>query len=194
MAGFNISTFQTALSAQGARPNLFDMTITKPTTAITGVSDTKLASFNTMCKTAQIPGSTIGVVEVQYFGRPVKLPGNRTFENLTTTIINDEGFLIRHAMESWMAFLNTHKGNITTSVGGTAGSTLGFGYTGTLSLQQYNKGGTAATGQISPYLFENVWPVNVAPIDLDWGTNDTIEEFTVEWAYDWWSNADSAST
>jgi hypothetical protein len=28
---------------------------------------------------------------------------------------------------------------------------------------------------------------------MDWGTNDTIEEFTVEWAYDWWSNDTSAA-
>ena len=189
MAGFNVSTFQNALIAQGARPNLFDMTITAPTAASTGATATTLASFSTMCKTAQIPGSSIGVVEVQYFGRPVKLPGNRTFENLTTTIINDEAFDIRHAMEGWMSFLNQHKSNITASVGG---ATTGAAYTGTLTLQQYNKDGTApANGK---YTFDNCWPVNVAPIDLDWGTNDTIEEFTVEWAYDWWTNPLSAKT
>ena len=174
---FDIATFQEALQDQGARPNLFEMTLTVP--SITGVVNT---NWTKLCKTAQIPGSTIGVVEVQYFGRPVKLPGNRTFENLTTTIINDEGFLIRHAMESWMAYLNTHEGNTTASVGG---GTSGFTYTGTLTLQQYNKDGTSDTDQ--KYVFDNCWPVNVAPIDLDWGTNDTIEEFTVEWAYDFWT-------
>ena len=56
--------------------------------------------------------------------------------------------------------------------------------------QQFNKDGTSPAN--SKYTFDNVWPVNVAPIDLDWGTNDTIEEFTVEWAYDWWSNSVSA--
>ena len=89
-----------------------------------------------------------------------------------------------------MAYLNTHEGNITASVGG---GTSGFTYTGTLTLQQYNKAGDSVAGTIKPYVFNNVWPVNVAPIDLDWGTNDTIEEFTIEWAYDWWSNADSAT-
>ena len=185
---FKISAFQEALTFQGARPNLFDMQLTLPSSGPVGLSD---LNFKQLCKTAQIPGSTIGVVEVQYFGRPVKMPGNRTFENLTTTIINDEDFALRHSMEAWMAFLNTHKGNITTSVGGTAGTTLGFGYTGTLTLQQFNKDGTEPAGQ--KYVFDNCWPVNVAPIDLDWGTNDTIEEFTVEWAYDWWSNSTSAA-
>ena len=173
---FNIANFQEALAEQGARPNLFEMTLTVP--SITGVINT---NWTKLCKTAQLPGSTIGVVEVQYFGRPVKMPGNRTFENLTTTIINDEGFKLRHALEKWMSFLNTHEGNLSTTAGGTS-----LTYTGTLTLQQYSRDGLA---DINPYKFNRCWPVNVAPIDLDWGTNDTIEEFTVEWAYDWWSSS-----
>ena len=178
---FNIATFQEALGAQGARPNLFEMTLTVP--SITGLVNT---NFTKLCKTAQLPGSTIGVVEVQYFGRPVKMPGNRTFENLTTTIINDEGFELRNSMEAWMAFLNEHESNTTSVSGGTA-----LNYTGTLSIQQYNRDGSFSND--ASYTFNKCWPVNVAPIDLDWGTNDTIEEFTVEWAYDWWSNDTSAS-
>ena len=180
---FNIADFQEALAQQGARPNLFEVTLTLPSPAITGTSAT---NFTTLCKTAQLPGSTIGVVEVQYFGRPVKMPGNRTFENLTTTIINDEDFALRNSMESWMAFLNTHESNTTTVAGGTGG----LNYIGTLSIQQYNRDGSFTSD--ANYTFNKCWPVNVAPIDLDWGTNDTIEEFTVEWAYDWWSNATSA--
>ena len=178
---FNIADFQSALAEQGARPNLFEMTLTVP--SVTGTSKVVNTNFTKLCKTAQLPGSTIGVVEVQYFGRPVKMPGNRTFENLTTTIINDEGFELRHSVEAWMAFLNAHEDNTTTS-------TLASSFFGTLSLQQYSRDGNT---DIKPYVFNNCWPVNVAPIDLDWGTNDTIEEFTVEWAYDWWSNATSAS-
>ena len=96
---FNIADFQEALAEQGARPNLFEMTLTLP--SITGLVNT---NFTKLCKTAQLPGSTIGVVEVQYFGRPVKMPGNRTFENLTTTIINDEHFALRHSIYSTQSF------------------------------------------------------------------------------------------
>ena len=176
---FDIATFQEALQDQGARPNLFEMTLTVPTGMGAKVVST---NFSKLCKTAQIPGSTIGVVEVQYFGRPVKMPGNRTFENLTTTIINDENFVLRHSLETWMAFLNEHESNTTSVSGGTA-----LNYTGTLKVQQYNRDGSKTSG--TDYTFNKCWPVNVAPIDLDWGTNDTIEEFTVEWAYDWWSSS-----
>ena len=56
---FNIADFQSALAEQGARPNLFEMTLTVPSGMGTAVVAT---NFSKLCKTAQIPGSTIGVV------------------------------------------------------------------------------------------------------------------------------------
>ena len=35
-------------------------------------------------------------------GRTLKVAGDRTFETWTITVINDEDFKIRHAMEMWM--------------------------------------------------------------------------------------------
>ena len=36
--------------------------------------------------------------------------------------------------------------------------------------------------------FTNVFPVALGEIGLDWGSNDTIEEFTVDLAYDYWTS------
>jgi hypothetical protein len=36
------------------------------------------------------------------------------------------------------------------------------------------------------YTFVNIFPVSVSNIDLAWETTDAIEEFTVEFAYDYW--------
>jgi hypothetical protein len=36
-----------------------------------------------------------------------------------------------------------------------------------------------------------VFPTDVSPIDVDWGSNDTIEEFTVNLSYQWWESADT---
>ena len=38
------------------------------------------------------------------------------------------------------------------------------------------------------YRFVGMFPVDVSPIDLDWGTNDSIEEFSVTFAYQWWES------
>jgi hypothetical protein len=61
-----------------------------------------------MCKTAQLPGATLGVVPVQYFGRELKFIGNRQFADWTITVINDEDFIVRNAFERWMNGINSH--------------------------------------------------------------------------------------
>ena len=65
-----------------------------------------------MCRTTQLPGLTLGVVPVTYFGRELKFLGNRTFADWTVTIINDEDFSVRNAMERWMNGLNSHSLNV----------------------------------------------------------------------------------
>jgi len=37
----------------------------------------------------------------------------------------------------------------------------------------------------------NCWPSAVAAIDLDWSSNDQLEEFSVTWQYDYWKATDS---
>jgi len=36
-----------------------------------------------------------------------------------------------------------------------------------------------------------VFPTDVSPIDVDWGSNDTIEEFTVTLSYQWWESVET---
>ena len=179
---FNIDTFRTnALNGSGARANLFDVTI-----AGAGVAKLTPSEFNFACKGANIPSMAVATIDVPYFGRTIKVPGNKTFDNWTVTIINDEEFLIRNAMEKWVAAMGTHEGNIAT-IGNTFGAAGGTLF-GQATVQHYSKGG-AALGQ-AKYNFINIFPVSIGEIALDWGTNDTIEEFTVEFAYDYWTHTD----
>ena len=177
---FSIDTFRTnALNSSGARANLFDVNMT----GATGVGLTT-TEFTFACKGAQIPAMAVGVVEVPYFGRMVKVPGNKTFDNWTTTIINDEGFEIRNAFEKWIAAMGTHEGNISTIGGGTTGGVNSL--YGSASVSQYGKDGS--TTALETYSFVNIFPVNMSEITLGWGENDTIEEFTIEFAYDYWTH------
>ena len=36
--------------------------------------------------------------------------------------------------------------------------------------------------------FTNVYPVALGEIALDWGSNDTIEEFTIDFEHDYWTH------
>jgi hypothetical protein len=50
-------------------------------------------------------------------------------------------------------------------------------------------GGTVGDSAIPTreYTFVNIFPINISSIDLNWETTDAIEEFTVEFAYDYWT-------
>jgi hypothetical protein len=187
---FNVSTFAAqGLPYGGARASLFEVYMTLPA----GIAEpTAEAQFRFVCKASSIPASTLGTVEVPYFGRKVKMAGNRTFDNWTVTVMNDEDFLVRNAFELWSSFINSHKNNLRDP------STIfenGLGsYRTTATVRHYAKtgvfaGGTSAGDAAIPtreYTFVNIFPVSVSNIDLAWETTDAIEEFTVEFAYDYW--------
>jgi hypothetical protein len=168
---FNVNEFAGALKAGGARPSLFQVQITNP---INGVAD---AQVPFLCKAAQIPESSVSAVDVPYFGRNIKLAGTRTFAEWSPTIINDEDFAIRNAMEQWSNAINSFQGNIN-NAGGTAPSL----YKANAQVTQYSK-----TGEIlRVYDFVGIFPTTVAAIDLGWENGDAIEEFQITFAYDYW--------
>jgi len=180
---FNVAEFRAQLVGDGARPNLFSVSLAFP--AIAGANGPVASQKVTfLAKAAQLPGSTIGQVPLYYFGREMKFAGNRTFADWTLQIINDEDFAVRSALESWMNSINSHAGNVRN---GAAASPSG--YTADATVTQYNKEGNA----IQTYNFVGMFPLDVAPIDLDWGTNDSIEEFSCTFAYQYWTNAVSTT-
>lgn len=173
---FNVAEFRSNMIGDGARPNLFQVSLTFPTIA----SNSTLASQKTtfMAKAAQLPGSSVGTVPVYYFGRELKFAGNRTFPDWTLQIINDEDFIVRNSLESWLNAINSHQGNVRNT--SAANPT---GYTVDATVSQYSKTGSV----LKSYSFVGMFPIDVAPIDLDWGSNDSIEEYSVTFAYQYWT-------
>lgn len=177
---FSVTEFRGAMTGDGARPNLFEIQIGFPTVVATGKND-----FQFFAKSGQLPGSTIGTVNLSYFGRELKFPGNRTFPDWTITVINDEDFKIRNNLEKWMNQINSHINN---TRAGTNFLKNENGYGVDAKVYQYGKIGGPA---IQTYNFIGLFPIDISPIELDWGTNDSIEEFTVTFAYQWWENEKS---
>lgn len=171
---FSVNEFRSQMAGDGARPNLFEVSMPFPGFSAPGNAQSKLTF---MCKTAQLPGSTVGIVPVQYFGRELKFAGNRTFADWTITVINDEDFSVRNAFERWMNGLNSHTLNIRSPA-----ALAPLGYTVDGEVFQYGKNGNI----LKKYKFVGLFPTDVTPIDVDWGSNDTIEEFSVTLAYQWW--------
>mgnify|MGYP006297085859 CR=1 FL=1 len=173
---FNVAEFRSNMVGDGARPNLFSVSLIFPGLVVDGTLAGQKTTF--MAKAAQLPGSSIGTVPVYYFGREMKFAGNRTFPDWTLQIINDEDFVIRNALEGWMNSINSHQGNLRNTAATTPTS-----YTTEASVTQFGKTGNS----LKKYDFVGLFPIDIAPIDLDWGSNDTIEEYSVTFAYQYWT-------
>lgn len=168
---FNVNEIRSQLTLGGARNSLFQVVINNPANS---VADIKIPF---LVKAAQIPASTLGVIEVPYFGRKIRMAGDRTFADWTVTVINDEDFLIRNAMEQWSNQIQSHQGNLRT-FGGAAPSL----YKSQAQVTQFSKTGVP----IRTYNFNGIFPTEISTIDVNWETTDSIEEFTVTFQYDWW--------
>ena len=150
---FNVAEFRANLVGDGARPNLFQVTMTFPTFSTEATTSAQALTF--LCKSAQLPGSTLGTVPLFYFGRELKFAGNRNFADWTITIINDENFKVRKAFESWMNGINSHSTNVRN---GAAGSPTN--YSVDARVNQYDKGGNV----IKTYNFVGAFQIGRAHV------------------------------
>ena len=176
----NISQFKSKLIGGGARPNLFEVELT--TLPANVVANWDADVFNFMCKAAQLPPQNIANIDVPFRGRIFKVAGDRTIDNWSVTIINDEDFRFRNAFENWtqqIANLDDNMGATDPNSYMTNATVYQLGRGSQVSSE--NNGGTENV-VLKQYTFQNIWPVNVSAIDLSYDTGDTIEEFTVEFA------------
>ena len=173
----NISSFKSALIGGGARPNLFEVELTTLPGDITWDGGENLRY---MCKAASLPTSTIANIDVPFRGRIFKVAGDRTFEPWTITIINDENFKIRNAMEEWMDIMSKLDNNL--------GATDPNAYMTNANVFQLGRGSTKSSKDsegtdnavLKQYKFIDIFPTSISAIDLSYDSSDAIEEFTVD--------------
>lgn len=190
---FNVQQFRASLVADGARASLFDVQLTFPLAVATG--GTAPGAFGTAqqqvtfrARSTALPGDSVSSIGVNYFGREIKVAGNRSFTDWNIQVIQDEDFTLRNAFERWMSGINSHVGNLRmpSMLSGDGG------YQQDAFVTQYGKTGDI----IKIYKMVGCFPTDVTAIDLDWG-NEGIEEFGVTFAYQWWeslSTTDSSSS
>lgn len=166
----NISNFKNQFQG-GVRANQFKVLVVGPAGG---------QNLEFLGKAASIPASVIGNIDVPYLGRQLKVPGDRTFEDWTITVFNDPTWGTRAFFEQWMQRIQGHS-NPVRSTNGAAG------VYGTGLVQQLDRNGET----LATYTMEDVYPTNLAAIDLDWSTNDAVEEFQVTFAVNNWSASNS---
>ena len=175
-----ISEFKSRLLGGGARPNLFEVELTNMPASVT--LPWQAERFGFLCKAAQLPGMNIANIDVPFRGRIFKVAGDRTIDNWTITVINDEDFLYRNAFEEWTQQIAALDDNM--------GSTNPSSYMVNAKVYQLGRGSelnsTTNAGDsnvvLKEYEFIDIFPINVGQIDVSYENTDTIEEYTVEFA------------
>lgn len=178
---FSLKTFKNSLAGGGARPNLFRVDIN----GILPGGNSLDADDNILIKAAQLPESTVGLIEVPFRGRTFKVAGDRTFAPWTITVINDENMRVRRIMEQWMqAIAQYQDGSGLQSPEGYMKEAIVTQLTRTPSNKSLTIGGGLA--ETMKYKFHDIFPTNISAIDLSYDSSDTIEEFTVEFQVQFW--------
>lgn len=174
---FNIDNFKSNVTGRGSysftRSNLFEISIELPG-AVNAQKATK-ESIEFLARASAVPSYTQGTVEVPFRGRTLKIAGDRTYEPFTVTIMNTQDNKLRNCFERWTQLLQFETHNFATSTGNSI-----FGVAEVSLLRRNKKDATEDYKVLRTYRMHNIWPSSVSAVDLDWGNNDAVQEFTVE--------------
>lgn len=161
----NVEDFKSSFTSL-ARPTLF---------RVSGFGMPENLDF--MCKAAQLPSTTLGMIEVPYQGRKIKVAGDRTYEDWTITIFNNADWVLKDAFEDWVKSINDPVEN--------TGSGAHVDYKRDGKVDQLDMNGEV----IASYNIVGAFPTNIAAIELAFDTNDTVEEMTITLAMDYFTKA-----
>ena len=163
----NINDFKSRLRGGGARSNQFKVTLPFPGYASVGGETSDLAF---LCKSSALPGMAIPAIDIPFRGRQLKIAGDRTFDDWSITVINDTDFKLYRAFERWMNGIN----NMTDNEG--IANPADYQVDG--FIDQLDRNGTT----LKSYTYRGLFPITLGSIPVNYETNNTIEEFTVTFA------------
>lgn len=164
----SISEFKGAIRSGLQRTNRFKVLVNFPEFAAT--TDT-IRQSSLLARTATLPTSTLGVIEVLYAGRAVPVPGDRQFEEWAVTFIGTQDWAVRNAFEAWQQGINGNESN-----------------SGLSNLEDYQRDIEFSLldnndNVVATYILRDAWPLSVSGGDVDSGSQDAFMEFNVSLRY-----------
>jgi len=170
---FNINQFRESLNS-GSKANLFRCEIL----GVPGDVDDpegilgSNGKFPFLCRSGAIPAYTLGIIEVPFRGRRIKVPGDRTFADWTVTVINDESQGVRKVFDNWIAYINNPDGEEVIRENTDD-------YRCTIQITHLKADGSKSR----VYQLYDAFPTDIGAVDLSYDSVDVIQEFTVTFQY-----------
>lgn len=151
----------------GVRPNRFEVVFTFPSYA--GGSDESRSSPY-LVTAASMPTMNMGVIEQRFKGRTLKIPGDRTFDEWSCTVLNDGGMTLYEAFKKWHNGINSFDSNIMPNIEDMYSQ---------VEIHQLN----TKDERIMSETLKLAWPSVVGAIELSHESGDALSTFEVTWQY-----------
>lgn len=173
----SITDFLANFQEGGARPNRYEVILTFPSAVPFANDASRKIKFT--CKTAAIPGSNLGVIDVPYKGRMAKIPGDKVWDDWNVTILLDNDYLGRGVFEAWHNLINGFETNVASQ--GMMNPANCFANATVNLLDRYDNVRRS-------YRVEGMFPTLVGEVTLGYDQNDMISEQPVTFAINGWSS------
>ena len=181
MSNASVSNFLANFRGGGARANRYKIVLTFPAAIPRGLDASTKIGFT--AKAASIPSSSMGVVTVHYMGRPVKIPGDKTWADWNVTVLLDQDYAGRGVFEMWHDLILGFDSNV--AAAGMQDPINAFARAKVQMLDRYDR-------VVRTYDVEGIWPSEVNEVTIGYDQNDQIMEQQITFAVNGWSS-DSTS-
>lgn len=172
----SIHDFLANFQGGGLRPNRYEVILTFPGSVDAGTASKKI-SFT--CKAAAIPASNMGVIDVPYMGRQVKVPGDKVWDDWTVQIILDNDLLGRKVFERWHDQLLGFDSNVAQPNMINPSNSFATAIVNALDR---------ADRVIATYTVKDMFPSQVGEVVLGYDQNDQVAEQPVTFAINGWES------
>lgn len=202
---FNAKTFREKIGTI-AKPSLFDLHFVNPPSAIFVEQDKALfQDIPFRGYSAQLPGINMDTLERRYHGPQRMLPVGYFYQPFNISIIETADYNMRKLFDHWVHkiapdsngyFLNYYDeiiaSELLVKVYKRAPAFQTITNTATSFAVPFTSSSDTATlitdvKPVRTYKLEEVYPLTVSPIVLDWGYRDTFSAVNIELAYRKWS-------
>ena len=183
MVDMNVDVFKANFDG-GSRANRFAVT-----GQIGGLNPAPIS--NIVVKAGSMPAVTVGILRVPFRGRVVKMPGDRTYEEWTFTVMDgfDDKSNFRDKFLQWNEIFNQHQSNtpgIPFSAGLAPVTGPGIDMNHADLFTDWNVHQLGLQGHaVRSVTLHKCWPTVVGEVALSYESSDTISEYTVTLAYDY---------
>jgi len=149
----------------GTRLNRFE--VTGNIGAGSGLSD--FTPFH--IRSATLPEAIVGEIPINYRGRTVNYPGDRTYKPWEITILDDTGEdTLYKAFHNWHNVINDHDSNESINID------PGSHFATDWSVQQFDPNGSDVIREFS---LKNCWPIGVGQLPLSMNEDNQLGAFSV---------------